>query len=87
MKFKKSILEEAFEDYNRDRTIELITWEDFPKYVAKGMKLLQEEYEEQQQGFFVSHIREGEDSKAFYAALAYNILLPNDDPHRIGDPD
>ena len=74
MKLRKDILEKALESFNNkeERNYSLAQ---FSKLVVSGLKMIQEEEKEQEQGFFISHVRTTEEWEQFYAGFEYKNEL------------
>ena len=74
MKLRKDILEKALESFN-SKEKKNYSIAQFSKLVASGLKMIQEEEKEQEQGFFISHVRTSEEWKQFYAGVEYKNEL------------
>lgn len=74
MKLRKDILEKALESFN-SKEKKNYSIAQFSKLVVSGLKMIQEEEKEQEQGFFISHVRTSEEWKQFYAGVEYKNEL------------
>ena len=74
MKLRKDILEKALASFN-SKEKKNYSIAQFSKLVVSGLKMIQEEEKEQEQGFFISHVRTSEEWKQFYAGVEYKNEL------------
>ena len=74
MKLRKDILEKALVSFN-SKEKKNYSIAQFSKLVVSGLKMIQEEEKEQEQGFFISHVRTSEEWKQFYAGVEYKNEL------------
>lgn len=74
MILRKDILEKALESFN-SKNEKQYSLTQFSKMVVSGLKMIQEEDKEQEQGFFISHTRTPEEWEQFYAGVEYKNEL------------
>lgn len=74
MKLRKDILEKSLERFN-SKEKKNYSIAQFSKLVVSGLKMIQEEEKEQDQGFFISHVRTSEEWEQFYAGVEYKNEL------------